>query len=370
MHFEFTDTEYNRRKAQTLAIADSVGCTSVMAFGENRSGVGVTYLTGWSVTRAAVCTIGARETQMWIAFPNHVPYARRVLRQCDIHELAGRWVRDLFAGKGSQIATLGPVEARVRAHAAENGINLIAIDREHAVLRMRKSGEEIAALKLGGSVSDLAAQALIDACVPGATDWHLLAAAKNAYTGAGGRDYICYICVTDMRNPDRDVPSQFPENRTLNKHSIVTFELSSAIVPEYPGQILRTIALSEPLDPYPALIAVAERVKADIKTAIRPGINTQELIRISESIENSGFTTTDDLFHGFGMGYLEPVGTSRSRIPCHSPDMQLTEGMALVIQPNVTLFDHRAGVQTGELVVITEGGIAEMHALETGLISL
>lgn len=368
--FEFSDTEYSNRKIQTLALAAELGCDSVIAFGENRSGVAVTYLTGWSVTRAAVCAIDRNDTHLWIQFPNHVPYARRILRDCAIHELHGDWIQDLFSGRSSRVATLGPVDPRVRKHADTNGIALIPMDKEHAGLRMIKSNEEIAALQLGGSVSDIAAQALIDACVPGTRDWDLLAAAKDAYTRAGGRDYICYICVTDMHNPDRDVPSQFPEGRVLSKGSVVTFELSAAIAPEYPGQILRTVSLGEPIDPYPFLIAVAELVKADIKSAIAPGVNTQELILISQTIENSGFTTTDDLFHGFGMGYLEPVGTSSSRTPRHSPNMDLSAGMALVIQPNVTLIDHSAGVQTGELVVVTSTGIADMHTLPTGLITV
>lgn len=370
MTFEFTDNEYASRKTRTLALAAEKGCDSVIAFGENRSGVAVTYLTGWSVTRAAVCSLDSAGTQVWIQFPNHVPYARRILRDCAIHELHGDWVERLLAGKGASVATLGPIDPRVRTHATANGIELIPIDREHAVLRTTKSDEEIAALRLGGQVSDIAAQELIAACVPGASDWDLLAAAKNAYTRAGGRDYICYICITDMTNPDRDVPSQFPEGRILKHGCVVTFELSAAIAPEYPGQILRTISLGEAIDPYPALIQVAEQVKADIKATMAPGTNTQELIAISAAIENSGFTTTDDLFHGFGMGYLEPVGTSTSRTPCHSPNVDLSAGMALVIQPNVTLIDHSAGVQTGELVVVTSTGITDMHTLQTGLMTV
>ena len=53
-----------------------------------------------------------------------------------------------------------------------------------------------------------------------------------------------------------------------------------------------------------------------------------------------------------------------------TPNVDLSAGMALVIQPNVTLIDHSAGVQTGELVVVTSTGITDMHTLQTGLITV
>ena len=38
----------------------------------------------------------------------------------------------------------------------------------------------------------------------------------------------------------------------------------------------------------------------------------------------------------------------------------------MVIQPNVVTRDHRAGVQTGELVLITTTGIERMHSFPRG----
>ena len=38
----------------------------------------------------------------------------------------------------------------------------------------------------------------------------------------------------------------------------------------------------------------------------------------------------------------------------------------MVIQPNVVTPDHTAGVQTGELVLITGSGIERMHAMPRG----
>ena len=60
-----------------------------------------------------------------------------------------------------------------------------------------------------------------------------------------------------MDAPSRDVPSQVPEGHVLTHRSVVTFELSAAVAPEYPGQILRTVFLGEPTDEYLTLHEVA-----------------------------------------------------------------------------------------------------------------
>jgi hypothetical protein len=38
----------------------------------------------------------------------------------------------------------------------------------------------------------------------------------------------------------------------------------------------------------------------------------------------------------------------------------------VVIQPNVVTPDHKAGVQTGEMVLITQSGIERMHTVPRG----
>ena len=149
-----------------------------------------------------------------------------------------------------------------------------------------------------------------------------------------------------------------------------TFELSAAAAPEYPGQILRTIVMSDPSDAVRELSQLAEECKEKIKRAIKPGVTATELIEISGVIEQRGYTTTDDLFHGFGMGYLEPIGTSLSRVPVHAPNITLEEGMAIVVQPNVTTLDHQLGVQTGELIIVESAGARDLHSLSTGLVRI
>ncbi len=367
--FEFSVLEFARRRAATLALADAHGAQSVVAFGENRSGVGVTYLTGWPVTRMAYYRLSPSDSTLWVQFHNHVPSARRTAIEADVRDVDAGTPGALLAGD-TRIATLGNVPPGVRARAASSGVELVAIDADHARLRLVKSAEEQEALRLGARASDAGGTALIDACEPGASDWDLLAAARGAYTRLGARDHICYICVTDMSRPDRDVPSQVPEGRTLRTGSVVTFELSAAVVAEYPGQVLRTVTLGEPSDEYRRMHDVAMRTRAAVRAAIRAGVPSRTLVDASSGVEDAGYTSTDDLFHGLGMGYLPPIGTTRSRVPAHDPDLDLESGMAIVVQPNVTSLDHSAGVQTGEMVLVTTDGFEDIHHLSEGLVTV
>jgi hypothetical protein len=42
----------------------------------------------------------------------------------------------------------------------------------------------------------------------------------------------------------------------------------------------------------------------------------------------------------------------------------------VVIQPNVVTTDHTAGVQTGEMVLITDTGVERMHTMPRGFVQI
>ena len=99
---------------------------------------------------------------------------------------------------------------------------------------------------------------------------------------------------------------------------------------------------------------------------LREGATPAQVVDASKMIEEAGFTTNDDLMHGYGGGYLPPILGSRSRPAGKLPDMTFKAGMMVVIQPNVVTRDGKAGVQTGECVLITKTGIEHLHAAPRG----
>jgi len=100
---------------------------------------------------------------------------------------------------------------------------------------------------------------------------------------------------------------------------------------------------------------------------LNPGVTAAELVAASAVIEEAGYATRDDLVHGFVGGYLPPVLGSRSRQLAPVPDFTLEAGMTLVVQPNVVTRDETAGVQMGELVLVTENGPERLHHVPRGL---
>ena len=107
-----------------------------------------------------------------------------------------------------------------------------------------------------------------------------------------------------------------------------------------------------------------------IATVLRDGTTPAQVIEAAQMIEDAGFTTIDDLVHGYGGGYLPPILGSASRPAGPVPEEPFRAGMTVVIQPNVVTKDHEAGVQTGEMVLVTKDGIERMHAMERGFLSL
>ena len=84
-------------------------------------------------------------------------------------------------------------------------------------------------------------------------------------------------------------------------------------------------------------------------------------------IEANGFTTYDDLVHGYGGGYFQPILGSKSRPAGHPPTLVLEENMCMVVQPNVITKDEKAGVQFGQCVRVTKTGFESLHNMPTAM---
>jgi Xaa-Pro aminopeptidase len=243
---------------------------------------------------------------------------------------------------------------------------LVDLNREYVRLRLVKSKEEIDWMKIAAALTDLAIGALRRDMKPGMTERELGALCESAYHPHGGVTYIHYFLATPMANPEYCVPRQLASSRKLRAGDVVATEITANFF-EYPGQILRTFSVAaEPTPLFHDLHRTAEAAYDAITGVIRHGTTMQQIIDAASLIEDAGFTIFDDLMHGFGGGYFPPVLGSRSRPAGPLPEMTLEAGMTCVVQPNVVTRDHRAGVQVGELVMVTEKGFERLHAADRG----
>jgi Xaa-Pro aminopeptidase len=171
-----------------------------------------------------------------------------------------------------------------------------------------------------------------------------------------------------MTAPDCQVPAQFPSTRRIEAGDILFTEIS-ALFWDYSGQVLRSFAVAcEPTPLYRDLHETAMRAFDAIAGSLRAGATPEQIVAASSVIEEAGFTTCDDLLHGYGGGYLPPILGSCSRPAGPLPEMTFAAGMTVVIQPNVVTRDGKAGVQTGELVLVTETGVERLHQVPRGFL--
>jgi Xaa-Pro aminopeptidase len=338
-----------------------------------RAGTATGWITGWPVTAEAVTLmIPGMPRRMYVQHFNHLPLARQLAHDTDVLwgeagavRLAVDAISSAKAGK-RRVGVIG------RLTPAQNGVlasafDVVDMNKAYAQARLVKSEEELSWLQLAADLTDLAVTALAEGAKAGLDERALSALVQTPYLPYGATNFIHYFQAASMDTPDAAVPRQYPSGRKLVTGDALSTELSVDYW-GYTGQVLRTFFIGrEPNTLYRDLHAVADAVLDDIMALIRPGVHVRELVAASRKIEDAGYTIIDDLIHGYGGGYLPPVLGSASRPAAGAmPDMTLTSGMALVIQPNVVTKDWKAGVQTGNLVRVTDAGAQPLQKFPRG----
>ena len=372
----FDDEEMEGRATRLDAVLAERGAEHAVIYGANRFGSAIPWLSGWPVTREAVLlhTPGERDLLL-VNFYNHVPNARRIAPAAEV-----RWAGDdaigtaiaALRGRGaadSVIAVIGPLGHRAFARVEELAGAALDLGSDYIRLRLVKSDQEIAWTRIGAELTDGGVGALRAAARPGVTDQELGAAVESAYLTRGGTTHIHYFGVTPMAEPRLSVPAQWPSGRALRSGDALSCEVSASWW-GYTGQLLRTFTVdSEPTPLYRDLHKVADAAFDAIVARLRPGATAASLVEASGVIEDAGYTIRDDLVHGFVGGYLPPVLGSRSRALAPVPEFTFERGMTVVVQPNIVTTDESAGVQTGELLLVTVDGAESLHSFERGLLA-
>jgi Xaa-Pro dipeptidase len=369
----FSDSEMARREGLVADMLAAHNLDALIAAEAMRAGTATGWITGWPVTAEAVTLIlhGA-ERRMFVQHFNHLPLARRLAHDTEVLwgeagalRLAADTVQKANPGR-ARVGVIGRMPVAQAAMFSEM-FDVIDMNRAYAHARLVKSDEELRWLELAADLTDVAATALAEGAKLGMSERELQALVQTPYLPFGATNFIHYFQTTSMSASDSAVPRQYPSGRTKERGDVLSTELSVDYW-GYTGQVLRTFFIGEaPNALYRELHAVADAVLDRILERIRPGVHVRDLVSASEQIEESGFTIIDDLIHGYGGGYLPPVLGSQSRPAAgEMPDMTLKSGMVLVVQPNVVTRDWKAGVQTGNLVVVTNGGVRPLQKFPRG----
>jgi Xaa-Pro dipeptidase len=365
----FSDAEMARRRDALAAELDAAGAAQAVLYGANKAGPAVGWLTRWPATREALCVFTPGERDLLLVnFYNHIPNAERIATEAEVRwagpkpMLAAIEELERRGARGRRVAVIGPLGYRPYAALAEFA-EPVPLDEAYTRLRLRKSAEELDWLRVGCGFTDDAMRAVHEQAGSGTDQRELGNLAERAYVGRGGTTHIHYFGTTA-------VPAQWPAARALARGDVLSCEISASYW-DYTGQLLRTFTIAgDPAPLYRDLHEVADAAFDDVFAQVRPGATAADLVEASTVIGEAGFTTRDDLVHGFVGGYLPPVLGDKTRTLEGVPDFTLEEGMTIVIQPNVVTADESAGVQTGELVVVTPNGAERLHDYERGLLRI
>ena len=365
-----SDAEYARRHKLLAGVMEKAGVDHLLVITDHRTGNATQWVTAWPGTVEAYTIFkpGVKMT-MFMEWYNHFPLGKKIARDVDVHWGEHRGIQktiEALKRRGAKrVGTMGPL-AVGKYRQLEQHFETVGLDAEYIRCRTIKSEEEIDWLRIGAAFSDAGFASLLAGTRPGLTERELGNLVERAYVGLGGTTMIHYIGVTSMQNPHLFVPPQHHSPRRVQQGDVVFCELS-AFWWDYAGQVLRSFTVAaDPTPLYRDLHATAEAAFDAITGVVRHGTTMDEIIEAASVIEKDGYTACDDLMHGFGGGYFQPILGTRSRPASPLPKMTLEENMTVVVQPNVVTRDQKAGVQVGELIRVTRNGFERLHQTERG----
>jgi Xaa-Pro aminopeptidase len=370
----FSDAEMVRRRrlVEDAMRAADVDHLLVHAIGGRGGALG--WLSQWLVTNEAHLVLsGGERDSLFVQFFNHVPLAAHMARDANVDwggpSTIARSIEELRRRRArvGRVGVMGPLPLAYARELEREFGPVVDLSAAYARLRLVKSEEELVWFSLAATLGDLSIDALDAQIEEGVSERDLGAIVEGAYQRYGGVNAIHYFAVNAMDDPQYCVPRQHPSARRVRAGDVITTEITANFF-DYGAQVLRTFCVDAELNNlFASLHDVASRAFDAVSELLVPGTRAAELVAASALIEDSGFTTFDDLVHGYGGGYLAPVLGSASRSHDAVPDLVLAANMMIVVQPNVVTTDHRAGVQTGECLVVTPTGPRRLHAAPRGV---
>lgn len=369
----YSAAEMARRRAAVEVALAAADCDHLVFYGANRAGSAVQWLTQWPVTVEAIGVFTPRERDaLFVQWINHAPLAKRLAAEADVawggesSILGAIKALEKRGARENRVGVVGPMNFAQHAALAARFGNIVNLNRAYVRLRRVKSPEEIDWLRIGAWLSDRGMAGLRDGLAVGLDERALGDLIERAYMREGGTNVIHFIGATSMHDPQLGVPAQFPSTRRVADGDIVFAEISAAFW-DHSGQVLRSFAVGEEPPPlYRALHAAADAAFDAVAAVLKPGATPAQVIEAAGVIEDADFTIIDDLLHGYGGGYFPPILGSKSRPAGPIPAEPFEAGMTVVVQPNVVTRDGKAGVQTGELLLITNSGVERLHSFPRG----
>ena len=365
----FTDAEIERRHKAVYGLMEQEGVDAVLFYGSGRYASDIYWLSDWPSSREAYLLMQAgKDPVILMQLFNHYPMARVMSAIKDVRWAGANTTKsvvELIRERGPEtkkIGLVGSIPYQVYNKLRENYPTATFVDLSGRLRMMRtvRSVEEIDRIRLASKLTDQSIQALAEGLRSGMREDEIPAIIEPVYLKAGGYAGIHFMSSMPMRHPDFPVPSQFHSNRKLQKGDALITEISGAYS-GYSGQIHRTFSIGEgPTPEWKKMHDAAMEAFEILTKVIKDGATTTEAEEAAEVIHQRGYSTYDDLVHG--VNQYPPIFQTKTRKRHDSKEIVFRENMVIVIQPNLTTYDEKMGLQFGETLVVKKGGCETLNA--------
>ena len=230
-------------------------------------------------------------------------------------------------------------------------------------MRMRKSPEEVEALRQAGAAIDKVHARMADWLRPGRTEREVARDIKDAIVAAGhvAADFAIVASGPNAASPHHDV-----SDRVIEAGEPIVVDIGGHIEDGYCSDSTRTYSIGEPSQEFREYYEVLLRAQITQTKAVRPGLTAERLDAIGrEIIASAGY---GDYFihrtgHGIGLeGHEEPYIVEGSTL-------RLEPGMTFSVEPGIYVAG-RHGARIEDIVVCTESGGERLNLTPRELVVL
>lgn len=368
----FSGNEMQRRHEGAFRLCEQHGVDALLVYGHSGARrhyqADIHYLTEVAPYHDAYVLVQPmRSPVLWVSHNNHLASNREVACIEDVRRVprapAAALASELDARglRASRVGLVGswPYQTVDALRGELPDVRWQDLSLPFRQLRVLKSEEELEFQRRAAAGCDRVMSALRQAIRPGVEERELLVLAEHVAWEDGCTPNFLYLNSTPMATSSSCVPNQHLSRRKLQMGDVVNTELTVSYG-MYSAQLLRPFFLGEPTRTYAHLYSTLKSVHDSLAAAMRAGTPLQVLHEISLEFKRQGFTTVDSLLHGFGVDILPP-SVMYGFLP--APDgATLQAGTTVVLQPNPTTPDEKAGMQLGEMGLITDSAFVSMHA--------
>jgi Xaa-Pro aminopeptidase len=228
-------------------------------------------------------------------------------------------------------------------------------------LRLIKSDEELALMRLAGAWTDIAHEAVFQRTSAGVTPRELRRTMDTIAARAGATFPFGHIGAISMTNPDGYYPDFYPVDKPIESGSLIMTEFALGLG-NYFAKLWGTYFVGEPDADYRKLFEVAAAVHDNLQRGLKPGLTGRDINAFLEPISAAGLEQPANVLVGGWSTMNHPPQMGAMATSLSEPftkrflDVPLQPRQTVTIQAWVNIPSTKKGLWVGSSGVITDHG--------------